>query len=251
MLWYKGWLETRFRVVFCLSFLVLVLGPMSVRPPATPHSHVALVVAPRHDAAPAADVQAATLRLFSLENWMTVMFACAMLGGAGIATQPAVNASKGLHGSTLFTVSLPVSRLRLLVVRAGIGWLEAVGVITIFCCGMWVVFLPLREMATPVELMEHEAVLIVCGSALYSLSVLLGTFLEEQWRVWGTMLVSAVCGWVALHKFLPAGVDVFRAMGQGSPLYAHAMPWEPMAFSVGLGAALLFAALKIARVREY
>ena len=32
---------------------------------------------------------------------------------------------------------------------------------------------------------------------------------------------------------------------------SHAMPWSAMGFSVGLGAALLFAALKIAQAREY
>jgi hypothetical protein len=36
---------------------------------------------------------------------------------------------RDLHGSTLFTLSLPASRLRLMSVRAAIGWLEGAGVI--------------------------------------------------------------------------------------------------------------------------
>jgi hypothetical protein len=46
-----------------------------------------------------------------------------------VTTQPSLVASKGIHGSTLFTLSLPVSRLRLMSVRAAIGWLEGAGVI--------------------------------------------------------------------------------------------------------------------------
>ena len=44
-----------------------------------------------------------------------------LLAGAGIKTQAAFQTVKGLHGSTYFTLSLPVSRFRLLAIRAGIG----------------------------------------------------------------------------------------------------------------------------------
>jgi len=54
-----------------------------------------------------------------------------------VATQPSFVASKGIHGSTLFTLSLPVTRLRLLSVRAAIGWLEGSGVIAVLCCALW------------------------------------------------------------------------------------------------------------------
>jgi hypothetical protein len=50
---------------------------------------------------------------------------------------------------------------------------------------------------------------------------------------------------------LPASVDIIRAMGDGSPLVAHTMPWFARAFSVGSAAVLFFAALKIVQAREY
>jgi hypothetical protein len=235
MLWNKGWMETRFRLLATLGFTTLILAlQYSIRTTAPP---------------PGAKNPALGLVLFS--NPTLVLMVCALLGGAGIVTQPSLQATKGLHGSTLFTLSLPVSRLRLLAVRASIGWLESVGVIAALCCGMWLVSPAFRAMATPVEMLEYAGTLIACASALYCLSVLLATFLDDQWRAWGTMIASAALWWLSTHTPLPASANIFRAMREGSPLLAHTMPWTAMAFSLGLAAILFFAALKVVQTREY
>ena len=235
MLWHKGWMETRFRLLFTLGFTTVILVlQYSVR-----------------TAAPLPGAKNPALGLVMLSNPTLVLMVCSMLGGAGIVTQPSLQASKGLHGSTLFTLTLPVSRLRLLAVRAGIGWLEGAGVIGALCCGMWLVSPAFRAMATPVEMLEYAGTLIACASALYCLSVLLATFLDDQWRAWGTMIASAALWWLSSHTPLPASADIFRAMAKGSPLIAHTMPWTAMAFSLGLAAILFFAALKVVQTREY
>jgi len=235
MLWYKGWLETRFRLLFILGFTTFILLlQYSVRTATPP---------------PGARDPAFGLILFS--NPTLVLMLCALLGGAGIVTQPSLQATKGLHGSTLFTLSLPVSRLRLLAVRAGTGWLEVVVVIAALCCGMWLVSPAFRAVATPVEMLEYAGTLMACASALYCFSVLLATFLDDQWRAWGTMLSAAALWWLSTHTPLPASANIFRAMREGSPLLAHTMPWTAMAFSLGLAAILFFAALKVVQFREY
>jgi hypothetical protein len=235
MLWHKGWLETRFRLLFTLGFTTLILVlQYSVRTAAPP---------------PGAKSPAFGLVMFS--NPTLVVMICALLGGAGIVTQPSLQATKGLHGSTLFTLSLPVSRLRLLAVRASIGWLESVGVIGALCCGMWLVSPVFRAIGTPVEMFEYAGTLIACASALYCLSVLLATFLDDLWRTWGTMLFFAALWWLSTHTPLPASANIFRAMREGSPLLAHTMPWTAMAFSLGLAVILFFAALKVVQTREY
>jgi hypothetical protein len=233
MLWHKGWLETRFRLLFTLGFTTLILVLQHSIRTATP---------PGKNAA---------LGLIMFSNPTLVLMVCALLGGAGIVTQPSLQATKGLHGSTLFTLALPVSRLRLLAVRASIGWLESVGVIGALCCGMWLVSPAFRAMATPVEMLEYAGTLITCASALYCLSVLLATFLDDQWRAWGTMIASAALWWLSIHTPFPASADIFRAMREGSPLIAHTIPWTAMAFSLGLAAILFFAALKVVQTREY
>ena len=235
MLWLKGWLETRFRFLFMLAWMALPLYQM----------HLAGAHASAHRVSGlAAEYASHMIPLF-------VVFACAFLAGAGIATQTPFKASKGLVGSSLFTLSMPVSRLRLLAVRAGIGWLETAAVIGVLCCGMWLGMPLLKEMVTPTEMFEQAATLVACTSTVYFLAVLLGTVLEDQWRMFGTLFASAGI-WLLCIKFsLPAFADIAHAIGKRSPIVAHTIPWNVMAFSLGLSAILFFAALKIAQRREY
>jgi hypothetical protein len=228
MLWYKGWLETRFKLCLVLVFMSLLM----------------ILV---HSASGKAGIAAALS--FSVPAYMVMI--CALLAGAGIATQPGISATKGLHGSTLFTLALPVSRLRLLAIRSGIGWLEGAGVMALVCAGIWVLSPVVRSSASAGEMLEYWMALVACTSALYFISVLLATFLDDQWRVWGTMIVSMGFLWASTHFHLPAFVDLFRGMGEGSPLLVHAEPWGAMAFALAISAVLFFAAFKIVQRREY
>jgi hypothetical protein len=226
MLWYKGWLETRFRLVFVSAVVALMFITQSYG------SKV--------------DVRV-VLFMAGVSMWLT----CVFLGAAGIVTQQSLQAAKGLHGSTLFTLTLPVSRLRLLAVRAGLGWLEMAGGIGWICCLLWFLFPVIRGGATPPEMAEYAVVLIVCGSAFYCITVLLATFLDDLWRVWGSFICYGAIWWLTEKIPAPASLNVFRAMQDGSPLLAHTMPWTPMAFALGLAAILFLAALKVVQRREY
>jgi hypothetical protein len=235
MLWYKGWLETRFRLVFVL-FVIAFSNIM-----ASYGSQHAAVQQP-------GSVQIRAVALFAD---FAVAMICIMLAGAGIATQPGLQAAKGLHGSTLFTLTMPVSRFRLLAVRAGLGWLEMVGAIAAICCLLWFLFPIIRKTATPEEMFRYWIVLSVCGSALYCVTVLLSTFLDDLWRVWGSLICYGALWWLANKIPAPRSVNIFLAMGDDSPILAHAMPWTAMACALGLAAALLFSALKVVQSREY
>jgi len=81
-------------------------------------------------------------------------------------------------------------------VRAAIGWLEGIGVIGVLCCAFWLLSPALRAMVGPGTMLQYAATLIACGSAIYFVSVLLGTFLDDQWRTWGTMLTSGGLWWL-------------------------------------------------------
>ena len=227
MLWYKGWLETRFRLVFVLAVVTLMF---------ITQSHGGSKV----------DVRA-VIFMAGMSVWLISVF----LAAAGIVTQQSLQAVKGLHGSTLFTLTLPVSRFRLLAVRASLGWLEMAGGIGGMCCLLWFLFPVIRGRTTPQEMVEYAAVLIVCGSAFYCITVLLATFLDDLWRVWASFMCYGAIWWLASKIPVPASVNIFWAMGDGSPVLAHAMPWTAMAFALALAAVLFFAALKVVEVREY
>jgi hypothetical protein len=223
MLWHKGWLETRFRWLFAVGLVALFS-----------------VVNRRVAESVMAGNAAGLVAMLSL-----------MLAGAGINTQPALRATKGLHGSTLYTLSLPVSRLRLLAVRAGLGWLELAIGIAALCGGLWVFSPALRASASPWDISVQAATLIACASGLYSISVLLATFVDDFGRIWGSLVSFGALWWVQYHTPWLASASIFWALTQGSPLIAHAIPWTAIAFSLGLAAILFCAALKIARTREY
>jgi hypothetical protein len=235
MLWYKAWRETQYRLLFSLGivgfYLIVFFLMRSIAPP--------------RGAKPAAG--------FALTATSFVVVIYTWLAGAGIATQPAFQATGGgLYGSTQFTLSLPVSRFRLLAIRAGIGWLEMAGLIGAFCCGMWLAGPAVRGSIPAIEMFGYVGALAACASSLYFLSVLLATFLDDIWHMKGGMI--AFGGLWALSSFvpLPASVDIVRAMlGDRSPLLAHVMPWNTMVFSLGLSTVLFFAALKIVQMREY
>jgi hypothetical protein len=229
MLWHKGWLETRYKFLFAIFMvgLVQILGKKLMTTPEGTVMHI-------RNTSP-----------------LLVAMICTLLAGAGVATQPSFVTTKGIHGSTLFTLSLPVSRLRLMSVRATLGGLEAISVIGVRCCALWFLSPPLRAAAGLGLMLQYAATLIGCGSAIYSVSVLLGTFLDDQWRVWGTMLVSAGLWWLSAHTWFPVFLDLFRGMGEGSPLIAHTVPWNAILFSMFLSAVLFSAALRVLRAREY
>jgi hypothetical protein len=233
MLWYKGWLETRIKLAI-VTGLVFVFFIFLCTHPATPEHG-----------------RRFTFGLVAPVATMSAIWIFIVLAGAGITTQPAFQASKGIHGSTLYSLSLPVSRLRLVGVRAGLGWLESAVAVATLYYGTWLSSPAVRSTVTLTEVGEYAATILVCGSVLYFVSVLLATFLDEQWRTWGTLIASI--GWFRLltHNALPASVDIFGAMGKGSFLVAQTVPWSTLGFSLGVSVALFFAAIKVAQAREY
>lgn len=103
-----------------------------------------------------------------------------------------------------------------------------------------------------VDMLEYVVALIVCASSLYFLSVLLGTFLDDQWRMWITLMASGALWMLCSFVRIPASVNIVRAItGGSSPLVAHTMPWMTMLFSLGLAAISFLGARKIVQRREY
>ncbi len=227
MLWHKGWLETRLRLLFVLVWEALFLGFAYFRGVKTLTAFAAVLIG------------GASLGAF----------APILLAGSGIKTQPPFQASKGLHGSTLFTLSLPVSRLRLLAVRAGIGWLELLVAIGMWCGGVWFLFPFLKATTNGIETLEYAGTLLACASGLYSASLLLAAFLDDLWRLYGGFVASGVLWWL-LERF-PPSVNIFEAMSERSPLMVHALPWTAMGLSLASAAALFLVAVRVVRTSEY
>ena len=242
MLWYKGWLETRFIALLLLSAAVLPI-PLFVLMGHLPNVH--------HSSLAQAETFVGCFA-------MCYSFLPILLAGSGITT-PSAQLKKGLHGSMYFTLSLPVSRFRLFATRAGLGVLESIGILGVVPCFVRLVWIRPADHVSPSDLIACWVTLSVCASAFYFLGVLLSTFLDDRVRA----VVNIAFVWVllpmAMDRLLLYGpvskdpllapVNIFRAMV--SPLFTHSLPWASMGISLGVAAVLGWAALTVVQTREY
>ncbi len=233
MLWYKGWLETRFRVLMVLAFFFF---PVVLR-----------YVTPRNaNSTPSSEGQSIVFLAFF---WAVTPV---MLAGAGIKTQSGgPQATRGLHGSMYYTLTLPVSRFRLLAVRAGLGMLEVVAILALAPCAVWLMSPVLRAHLTRMDMFEYWLVISTCLSSFYFLGVLFATFLHDLAQNWTSFLAIFFLRWFFSYVPVPPSLNIFRAMGEASPLITHALPWATMAFSMGAAAMLFCAAAWVVQTREY
>lgn len=229
MLWYKGWFETRFRALFAIGLCMFI------------------VFLNRHNSGGGAPERVATSFTFL---WAIVPSAFG-LAGAGVRTQPAFQAIKGAHSSMYFTLSMPVTRLRLLAVRAALGMLETVAVIGTVCGAAWVLVPALRLHIPPADLLAYFLTVTACVSVFYFLSLLFATFLDAQWLPWAGMFSVATLAWVLPRISMFPSANVFRAMGGFSPLFTHTLPWASMGMSLCGSAILFVAAARVMQLREY
>lgn len=233
MLWYKSWLETRGLVLFMLLY---ALFPIAL-----------FTLTPRPADAPQGSVAAAQRALEFLPVYYSMI--AVLLAGSGIKPQAGPLAAKGLVGSPYFTLSLPVSRFRLVATRAGVGMLETVGILVIAPCAVWINFPPLRTTVTGSDLVLFWVTLFACGTVIHALGVLLAAVLDDPWRGFASMF-----GVVLLQRLLsplPPFLNIFRAMGPASPLFTHALPWASIGISLVASAALFLFAAKVLEMREY
>jgi hypothetical protein len=230
MLWMKAWLETRWRFFFILGvgLLTIVMGEQGGGLGSMEHAHNLMVV------------QSAL-----------AIFAAIYLAGAGIRTQSPFRVKAGLHGSTLFTLSMPVSRPRLLATRAAFGFLEAAGVVALMIICAWSFFPLVRGDSTFIDMLKLLLSAVACIACFYSASVMVSTVLEETWQVYGSVSIAALA-WLASDRLrLPSSLNVFGFMTGGSPLITHSVPLGAMAVSLVASACFFLIALAIVSTHEY
>ena len=252
MLWYKAWLETRWRFVLGLGLLVCSAVAIVL---AYPQVIRLLPAASRLDAGSALGRQvaeraalAADYRGYIWSQWFgeslrQLWALCAvLLGTGGLLAQAS-------GGGALFTLSLPVSRRRLLGVRAATALAE----LAIFAIVPPLV-LPLLSPAVGetyglADALVHGVCMLIAGSTLFSLTFLLSTVFNDVWRpplitlCFATVmsLVRQVVGW-------PSSASLLGVMTGESYFRGHGLPWLGLFLCSAVSSALMYAAtLNIAR----
>ena len=234
MLWYKNWLETRW-------LLVLLTVPYAAL----------LLLAAMHESSLQATPQPSQALTILRSTAMTYFVAtlAIVLAGTGVNPQKRLYGRKeNSQGRTLFTLSLPVTRLRLLAVRAGLGWLEVAAGIAAICAGMWAGVDAIRATVAPLEMFKYAMALVASATGVYALGVLLFTVVKDRALLWAAMMaLLQILDW----RQVSVSAETGWSLGEASTTAAFVMPWPTMGVSVACGACLFAAALKIVRTRDY
>jgi hypothetical protein len=239
MLWMKNWMETRWRfaLMFAVFSFIFVSAYLQLGDPAPPNP------VPEEER---------VARILSIFSFVFVLQAVT-LAGAGIKTQAPFQLGRGLHGSMHFTLSLPVSRLRLLATRTGLGALELCVGVFLGAAGLALVVqrqFPERPFLLS-DTFAYAVTFLACLGVCFGISVVLSTFLDDAWQMWGSLiLLGAIRGLSATVK-IPENFDPFRAIGSASPFITHTISWGAVAVCMTSAAALWLVAARIVQTRDY
>jgi len=174
MLWFKAWLEIRWRFAFLVgSTLLIWLTPFWM---------------PSTGVSPAAIAS----RLWMGTHLGTVflyIFSAIYLAGSGINSQTLYGATSGFHGSMLFTLSLPVSRRRLLFTRTGLG--AVLTCILILIMASYTLYLSPGPV-NALQAFTYIARVILCDLPIYAIAVLLACLLDEIWHFIGDSFIWTI-----------------------------------------------------------
>jgi hypothetical protein len=246
MLWYKSFLETRSRFLIGLVILVMSVFGAVYTYPAVERMLAAVPTAGIAGTGPIASRLREIAELSSsyrgfiwaqgLRQNVTQMLSlfAVVLGAGGLAAQ-----ARG----TLFTLSLPVSRDRLLGVRAATGLAE-LAVLSF----VPLLLLPLISPAIGQhyglgDAIVHGFCFFVAGSVLFSFASLLSTVFHDQWRpILIACLIAACLAFAEPFFGVLSRYSLFGIMNGEKYFREGGVPWLGLLASAAVSAAMLFAA---------
>jgi ABC-type transport system involved in multi-copper enzyme maturation permease subunit len=247
VLWYKAWLETRSRFLTSLATLtifcaVFVHHALSVTPGNSGFSQGLL----------RSEWKAGFYRLlFVSQQYVVIMWvlAAVLLGMGGIVREKAT-------GTSSLTLSLPVSRARLLGVRVGVGVLEAIALGVVPWSAIFVVS-SLARMPILISQVEFYVMLLVGGGlAYFAMGVLVSSLVEGEYTApavaFGMVLLSAIMfdAWLRPFNLWRLVTGDFY-VDRHTYLLVGDFPWRGTLVSVLAAAMMLLASLKVIQKREF
>ena len=254
MLWKKAWLETRGRFLGGLALSAIVgvgllydfraterlLPVVRSIDPSTIDTSGLVGAALKESLEVQRDFRGFVWWQWYRQNltYLVVIFG-AVLGSGGLLAKSG--------GATLFTLSLPVSRDRLIGTRAAIGLAELLALSIVPSLVLPLLAPAVGQSYSVVDVFVHGACMFVVGAVFFSLAALLSNEYGDVWRPVLIACVVAAC--LGMLEYVPAfsPYGMFRVMN-GETYYRHAgLPWIGLLINAALAAALLrTAAVKLA-----
>jgi len=249
MLWYKSWLDTRWRFLIPLAILwinawglVIEYAPVanvftSIRVETTGGGVLGRAI---HEALDAERTYPGYIWYqWFRQNLMQIGTLCAALLGSG-------NLLSGPTGSALFTLSLPASRNRWLAVRATMGLGQSFALVLVPSMVFPLMSPAIGQHYDLITAIVHAICAFAVCAVFFSLAFLLSTVFPDIPR---PLLIA--CGVAIVIGLIETEFDLqglFRVMSGSTYFHTGSLPWAGLLISGVLSASLLgAAAVNIAR----
>jgi ABC-2 type transport system permease protein len=257
MLWYKAWLETRWRFISALLILTVLAGGNVYDYLATQRLLPRLNATTASPAAQATGLGAMLQEAIELQKtfrgfiWyqafrqnltqMGVFFAV-LLGCGGLL-------SETLKGPALLTLSLPVTRKQLLGVRTGTGLAQCFAISMVPPLAISILAPSIGERLSVVDALAHGFCIFVVGTVFFSLASFLSTLFGDIWR---PMLIAlGIACAVGIASVVVPQLGIFSVMSGESYFRNGSLPWAGLLTSAVLAAALLYSAAETLERRDF
>jgi ABC-2 type transport system permease protein len=253
MLWYKAWLETRWRFLVGMGLLLLFAGLGVAARPTLAEVRIEM---PNLGGRLGELVQEGLTLMSSYRGYVWsqwfgknllqfwTLFAV-LIGVGGLATERA-------GGVALWTLSLPVTRRRLLAVRAGIGALELLALAVIPSLLICLLSPAIGESYPVTEALAYSLILYTGGAFFYGLALLLSTIFQDQLKaVLAGMSLAIVMGLLSLLSARAAQYSVYKVMTGEAYFTSGAPPWMGLASCLAAGLAMFFVSLRLLERRDF
>jgi len=254
MLWYKFWLDTRWRF---LVGLVLLAGSAFSIALAYPRVLQLLPLVPSADTGGEIGRRIREIALLSREyrgyvwaQWfhqqptqLGTLFAV-LLGTGGLVSPSG--------GGALFTLSLPVSRERLVAVRAAAGLVELLTIAVVSSLVFPMVSPAVGQTYGVGNALVHALCWFAAGSVFFSVALLFSTVFGDIWRP--LLFACAIAFALAMSEFLFRGLapySLFRVMSAESYFRTGSLPWLGIAASAAISAGVLYGAARTFARRDF
>jgi hypothetical protein len=242
---YKAWLETRWR--FFTGLLLLLAISIYTVFQAKNIIHYREMLRPGEHI-----IYAQYIWIVLYKGYLQVLWilSAVMLALGGLWWEK----SLGLAG---FTLSLPISRRRLVLVRAAVGAAQALVLALVPCCVIWL-FSQISENRYPLkDAVLHSVLYVGAGLIFYSLTLLLSHLMSGEFSV--PTLALGLC-LVLYISFQVLGLKIYNPFDLMSGKYyldpntfllRGTLPWLPMSVLLIIAILALFASVKIAESRDF
>lgn len=248
MLWYKAWLETRSRFLTSLATLIIFCSLFV---------HHALYISCLNTFPCPEEVRHSEWRsefhflLFVNQQYVVIMWilAVVLLGMGGLVREKAL-------GTSSLTLTLPVSRVRLMLVRAAMGVFQAIvlGVLP------WLAVLVISLRANvPISIKQvgSYALLLVGGGLIYfAMAVLVSSLVPGEYTApalaFGFVLLAAMLFDNWLRRF-----NVWRlvtgdlSIDRNTFLLSAHLPWLGILASLSVAGVFLLASILLIETRDF